>query len=549
MNEWKKLNSKGRITTGGRGISKKSQPLSMDAYYEYCMMVRAARQATLDSLQLNGRAIVYPNQVPFDTDILRTNLYLMTAVDALSATVLGIGTNYSTKVRGFPCVPISPPGLSVLTGSLQTPDIIYSLQELDATDYGSLPADTTASNGQFKQGFNWGQVTSNTPAPVTPGNTVIHLIQVAFETQDVNDVSRPYFNSVDPPSPIFENNFDTRTDLAIIGIKLGVEGTSPTPPTPDPGYIGLYYITVTYGQTSIVSGNIAKVSSVEGQPFITESLTNKVSASDISGTYATIANIQTGQYTYALDSGTPNNVVANPFIPYTAYDGPYGHGYIIVNIAPGNTNTSTSCTINVSGLGALPIKKQAPVGFVVIEPGDMVQSTFAVFYLDANSSQAILVNPATDIYSTLSTFASISFSSAGTQTIATSGSLVKVLFDGTPGGTMTWWDSVNHWFLPTLAGHYQIDATVNSIGTSALQSLSLIQNGSSNIFSVSELPTSSGNPQPISISNIVSANGISDNFALAWTNSSGLLATTLGTDGVTFPGNVTNSFSIRYLGN
>lgn len=337
------------------------------------------------TLYNSGRAIVYTNEVPFETDVLRTNIYNMTGDAALAATILGIGVDYQTMVRGFPCIPASPPSLHVVVGSDETPDVIYSLQPLDATDYGVIPANTATSNYQFKQGFNWGQTTLETPAPLVTGNSVIHLVQVAFDTRDVNDVSRPYFNSTDPSTPIFNNNYDTRADLAIIELKQGTEGPSPSPPDPDPGFIGLYYVTVTYGQTTISSGDIAKVSEVEGQPFITESLTQKLSASSVSGTYASKLQVQTQSLISSNDIGTTNAVVANSTPTFTPVP------FSTVSVGITHTNTGPS-TLNYNGEGAKNIIKLTPYGYVNLDPGDLTNGDNARF-IRTSANSWILDNP------------------------------------------------------------------------------------------------------------------------------------------------------------
>jgi hypothetical protein len=336
------------------------------------------------ALYNSGMVEVYTNQVPYEEDVLRTNLYKLTEVAGLAATTLGIGVNYPTMVRGFPCVPVSPPGLSVVVGSNQTPDVIYSLQPLLATNFSVIPADTTPSHYQFMQGFNWGQVTLSTPAPTSVGDSVIHLVQVAFSTQDVNNVSRPYFNSVDPTMPIFNNNYDTRTNLAIVQIKHGVEAPSPTPPTPDAGFIGLYYVTVTYGQTSIVSGNIAKVSSVEGQPFITESLTEKAGPSTLAG-YPTIAQLQTTNFVRAIGGGTANAITAAPSPAYTSLT----QARVSVYITTTNTGATT---LNLSSLGATAVRKKSQSGLIALTGGEITTGWYD-FYYDGTYFE--LINPNT----------------------------------------------------------------------------------------------------------------------------------------------------------
>lgn len=226
------------------------------------------------SLFLSGRSIVYTNQLVLETDILRTNIYKMVGDSKLAQTILASGLSNPILVSGTPCVPITPPGLAVTVGV----GTIYAFFPMDETAYAVIPADTNPNHELFKQGVNFDPIDLVTPAPTVPGNSVIHLVQAIYKEEDKNLVSTPYFNPASTPTnplpPIYENTFDTRASLMDITLKAGVEGISPSPPSPDAGWTGLYYVTVTFGQTFIISGDITEV---PGAPFIKEGLTQKIS--------------------------------------------------------------------------------------------------------------------------------------------------------------------------------------------------------------------------------------------------------------------------------
>lgn len=317
---------------------------------------------------LNGRRIVYTNQVPFESDVLATNDYIMSAISALADTVLGFGISRATTVRGLACAPISPPGMSVTIG----PGVMYSFEFYDDTDYGVIPADTNVNHKLYKQAFNWDPVNIPVAAPATPGDSVIYLIQGIFETTDVNNVSRPYFNSANPSEPIFNNNYDTRTDRIILSAKQGTPSPTPSPPTPDAGYTALYYVTVANGQTSIISGNIAKVSTVEGQPFITQGLTQKAGSSDLTG-YVTIPNLQNATQISAIGAGTANAITAAPSPAYTSLT----NAEISVYITTPNTNATT---LAVSALGAVAVRKHSPSGLVALAGGEITSGWYKFKY-------------------------------------------------------------------------------------------------------------------------------------------------------------------------
>lgn len=344
------------------------------------------------SFYLNGRRIVYTNQVPYETDILSTNDYNMAGVGGLSETVLGFGINNVDTVRGLPCTPAIVPTFGVVVGV----GVMYSFQYYDETPYGVLPADINPNHRLYKQAFNFDNVQLELAAPITPGNSVIFLIEGIFDTVDVNDVSRPYFNSADPTLPIFEDNFDTRTDKIIFRARQGNESPSPIAPSPEAGYIGLYYVLVTYGQTSIIQENIAKVSNIEGQPFITEGLTQKISQATVEGKFVSIVAEQAATYVTGIDVGSVNNLVCNPTFPYST---PILGMRITVLVS--NTNTASS-TLTLSGGIAYNIKQLTESGLMFLTPSSIISGGFAD--LKFNGIDWVLLNatkPSSDSYVTI----------------------------------------------------------------------------------------------------------------------------------------------------
>ncbi len=234
--------------------------------------------------EYTGMIIEYTNQVVWETDFLRTNLYAQTGINALSNAVLNTGqtTPNAAIVAGMACAPVSPPGLQVVVG----PGCLFNIQNLFPQAYGVYGVDTNANHNQYKECINFNPATLNTAAPVGGGNSVYHLIEVIDTLTLANPVSRPYYNSAAPASPIFTTEPDTYVDLPSFVVKTGTPGVSPTPPTPDAGYTPLYLVLVANGQTSISSGNITVAPNA---PFLTEGLTNKISAATAAGLFSPLA--------------------------------------------------------------------------------------------------------------------------------------------------------------------------------------------------------------------------------------------------------------------
>lgn len=209
------------------------------------------------------RQIVYPGAIPLETDLLNTNKNAMIGLAKLSAAVLGTGT----FINGLAVTPTAPASLQVSVA----PGEIYSLQNIDGTAYSSIAADTTHSI--LKQGIMLDAATLSCPAPVTSGQSINYLIQVAYQDTDANAVVLPYYNASNPAQAYAgPNNSGTaqntvRKGVCAVAAKAGIAATTgtQTTPAPDAGYIGAFVVTVAYGQASITAANI---STYAGAPFI-----------------------------------------------------------------------------------------------------------------------------------------------------------------------------------------------------------------------------------------------------------------------------------------
>src|SRR6185436_19261972 len=97
-------------------------------------------------------------------------------------------TGSTTSLNGFNCTESTPPALTVDVAAGQ----IYSLQETDPSDYGSIPAD---SADIMKQAILSAPTTLSTPAPVTVGHSVKYLIQIAYSQVDGVPVNRTFYSA------------------------------------------------------------------------------------------------------------------------------------------------------------------------------------------------------------------------------------------------------------------------------------------------------------------------------------------------------------------
>ncbi|EXF95813.1 hypothetical protein HK44_020735 [Pseudomonas fluorescens HK44] len=235
------------------------------------------------------RQIVYPGQILPETSLLQMAKDSMIGLAKLSAAVLGT----STMANGFAVTPTGPASLQVVCA----PGEIYGLTSIDALAFSTLPADTAHSI--MKQGILLDGVTLSCPAPGTSGKSINYLVQATYQDSDSAPVLLPYYNSANPALPYsgMGNNGLTqntsRKGAAIVAVKAGASANtgSQVTPAPDAGYIGLYVVTVAFGQTTITSTSISQYS---GAPLLPSGI---------------LQSIQNGNTSSAVDTGTANTYV------------------------------------------------------------------------------------------------------------------------------------------------------------------------------------------------------------------------------------------------
>ncbi|MBU9203140.1 hypothetical protein KTD31_17425 [Burkholderia multivorans] len=308
------------------------------------------------------RVINYPGSIPRSVDLLQTNRNVMTALGMLAQELFGT----TTTASGFACTPTSPAGLSVLVG----PGRLYSQQATDPLQYSSLPADTT--DLIIKQGIVNTSTPLSCPAPSTSGQSVNYLVEVAFQETDTNPVVLPYYNAANPSQPFSgpnnsgSANYTSRQDTVQLQVKAGTPATTGTQvtPAPDAGFVGLWVVTVAYGQTTITSGNISQY---PGAPLLGGSL---------------LQAIQGNMFTYGADVGTANSYIVNyaPAVT-TLIDG------MTLEFQAAFANTGAS-TFSPNGVTAYPILGGA---HSPLQGGEIISGSKCVVIWKANITSWILL--------------------------------------------------------------------------------------------------------------------------------------------------------------
>ncbi|WP_448120093.1 hypothetical protein [Pseudomonas veronii] len=330
------------------------------------------------------RQITYPGQLLTESSLLQATKDAMIGCAKLSSAVLG--TN--TIANGFAVTPTGPASLQVLC----SPGEIYSMTAIDSAVFSSLPADTTHSI--MKQGILLDGVTLSCPAPGTTGQSINYLVQATYQDSDLVPVLLPYYNSTNPALPYsgIGNNGVTqntvRKGVAVVAVKAGASATtgSQVTPAPDSGYVGLYVVTVAYGQTTITSASISQYSSA---PLLPSGI---------------LQSVQNGNTSSAIDSGVVNAYVAtlSP-APVSLTEGMS----IRVKITTSNTGAST---LSVNGFGPTAILTASRNGMIALAGFEMLAGTYSIFTYNLASGFWMLTNPAryADLYGT----STIAFSAA-----------------------------------------------------------------------------------------------------------------------------------------
>lgn len=203
------------------------------------------------------RRIVYPSEAVLETDYLWLSRYVQASFGKLAQALLG----QSTAVNGLPLSP--GVGLTVSLGAGE----IYSMAQVDATAFSTLPADATHT--VLKQGTLRDPVVLNTPAPATAGQSVVYLIEVQLQENDTDNTVLPYFNSANPLATFNGPNAQPtrRACICAFQAKAGVAAAtgSQVAPAVDAGWTALYSVTVTYGEAAVSAADVQRY---PGAPFI-----------------------------------------------------------------------------------------------------------------------------------------------------------------------------------------------------------------------------------------------------------------------------------------
>ena len=209
------------------------------------------------------RQIVYPGSIPLDTDLLSVQRNTMVAIGYLAQATLG----RSIVADGLACLPTSPASLTISLG----PGSLSTLAVIDSAAFGSLAADPTEP--LVKMGVITGTTNFTLTPPSTSGQAINYLVQASLAELDTTPVVLPFYNAANPAQPYSgpANNGSAQNTQRLQRVQFQLKPSPPAntgsqvTPVVDAGWVGLYIITVNYGQGQVVASNI---NVYPGAPFI-----------------------------------------------------------------------------------------------------------------------------------------------------------------------------------------------------------------------------------------------------------------------------------------
>lgn len=319
------------------------------------------------------RATVYTQEQGRSVDFLFAQRATMIAIGKLAQAAVGS----NTAVRGLAVTPNSPAALNVLVGIGE----IYSTQQIEATPWGSLPADTT--DFVTKQGMNMAVQTISTPAPVTGGFSINYLIEAQYQDADTNPAVLPFYNSANPSIPLNGQGGSgaaqatERQGVCVVQAKVGIAAATGTQVTPtvDSGWTALAVVTVANGATTVVAGNIAVAAGVPQVSSLLQMLQNE------STNYALDTSTTANQIVIAL---TPPIIAYTDGMPLNFRAANNSSGVVTINAGPGSISLSGAA-------GALQSGEIVAGGYY----GAVYQVSTGTAVLVAQGAGAEQVNPAT----------------------------------------------------------------------------------------------------------------------------------------------------------
>lgn len=185
------------------------------------------------------------------------------ALIALAYLEQDISGSITSQLSGFAATPTGPASLTINLAAGR----IYQQSTVDATAYGALPSDSLIVQ---QQGTAATQSVLFTTAALAAGQSQWALVQAQFAQVDAVAPGDPsgglllYYNSAQPSQPLQGpgGNGQTQNTVRLGAVAISVIYGSPAttgsevPPNPTTGWVPMYLVDLTFGQSAINSGQI-----------------------------------------------------------------------------------------------------------------------------------------------------------------------------------------------------------------------------------------------------------------------------------------------------
>jgi hypothetical protein len=158
-------------------------------------------------------------------------------------------------------------------------------------------------------------------------------------------------------------------------------------------------------------------------------------------------------YVYAVASGSANAILLNPTTPYVSFL----NNPSLIRFKALATNTG-STTVNISGIGVIPIRVKTPAGLRLTVPNQIISNS--IYELIYDGIEAQLINPSTqEIFTTY-------MGMNGSQAVTSGVGVNTIQFNHIVADSLGWASTGGHSITPTITGHYQLDAAIFVDGAS-----------------------------------------------------------------------------------
>lgn len=205
------------------------------------------------------RSFIYDGEIPREFDFLMQARDTLSAVCGLASDIIGVSS--TAIISGLAATTTGSLVVSIGSGAL------YQNAAIDTLPWGPLSSEPTTI---FQQGRTTGSSLVYSTASLSSGQSQWVLLEAQFAQADIirpgdpHAGVLPFWNTNNPSIPLTGQNNNgvalptMRQGTIAFGLKYGAAATtgSEAPPQPDAGWVPLYLVDLTFGQSVITQPQI-----------------------------------------------------------------------------------------------------------------------------------------------------------------------------------------------------------------------------------------------------------------------------------------------------